>query len=149
MSPFHCYKCVHQKYLWRSRNYQEPSKSILRFLTIVIWNLSKGKKQKFKNTIFDGPLIVIQTFSQTEDFIGKSDVAHIMNFHSTKCLIFVKFENIGYWKMVSVQFRKNFTGPPFCGGWAKNIKLLADISFESSLQNAVLPSLLMILSACY
>ena len=24
--------------------------------------------------------------------------------------------------MVSVQFRKNFTGPPFCGGWTKNLQ---------------------------
>ena len=28
--------------------------------------MSKGKKQKLKHTIFDGPLIVNQTFSQTE-----------------------------------------------------------------------------------
>ena len=41
----------------------------------------KEKKQKLKNTIFDGPLIVNQTFSQTEYFIGESDFAHIMNFH--------------------------------------------------------------------
>ena len=52
----------------------------MRFLKIVIWHLGKGKKQKLKNTIFDGPLIVNQTFSQTEYFIGKSDFAH-MNFH--------------------------------------------------------------------
>ena len=24
--------------------------------------------------------------------------------------------------MVSVQFRKNFTGPSFCGGWAKKLQ---------------------------
>ena len=24
--------------------------------------------------------------------------------------------------MVSVQFRKNFTGPPFCGGWTKKLQ---------------------------
>ena len=34
--------------------------------------------------------------------------------------MFVKFENIG--KMVSVQFRKKFTGPPFCVGWTKNLQ---------------------------
>ena len=37
-------------------------KSIIRFLAIVIWNLDKGKKQKLKNTIFNAPLIVNQTF---------------------------------------------------------------------------------------
>ena len=31
----------------------------------------------------------------------------------------------------------------------KNFKLLADISFESSLQNTVLPSLLLFLCVCY
>ena len=41
-----------------------------------------------------------------------------------------------------------FTEPPFCYGWTK-IKLLADICFENSLQNTVLPSLLLFLCACY
>ena len=62
LSPFHRHKCADQKYLWRSTNYQESSKSIIRFLSIVIWNLGKGKKQKWKNTIFDGLLIVNRTF---------------------------------------------------------------------------------------
>ena len=88
-SPFHFQKSVDQKYLWRSRNYQEPSKSIIRFLTIVIWNLEKGKRQKLKNNIFGGPLIVNQTFPQAEYVIGESDFAHNMQFHWTKCLIFV------------------------------------------------------------
>ena len=42
--------------------------------------------------------------------------------------------------MVSVQFSKNFTGPPFVVGRPKNFKLLADISFESGLQNIALSS---------
>ena len=72
--------------LWKANvktnaSLSEPSKSIIRYLTIVIWNLGKGKKQKLKITIFDGPLIVNQTFSQTKYLIGKSDFAHIMNFH--------------------------------------------------------------------
>ena len=79
--PFHFQKSVDQKYLWRSRNYKEPSKSIIIFLTIVFRNLGKGKRQKVKNSIFDGPLIVNQPFSQTEYVIGKSDFAHIMHFH--------------------------------------------------------------------
>ena len=51
----------------------------MRFLTIVIeiWK----KRQKLNNIIFDGPLIVNQTFSQTEFIIDKSGLAHIMNFH--------------------------------------------------------------------
>ena len=95
-SPFHSQKCVDQKYLWRSRNYLEPSKPIIRFLTIVFRNLGKGKRQKVKNSIFDDPLIINQPFSQTEYIIGKSYFAHITHFHQTKCLIFVKFENIGH-----------------------------------------------------
>ena len=39
-------KCVDQKYLWCSITSYEFSKSIIRFLTIVIWNLKKGKRQK-------------------------------------------------------------------------------------------------------
>ena len=51
--------------------------------------------------------------------------------------------------LVSVHFRKYFTGSSFCGGWTKKIKPLADISFESSLQNTVLPSLLLFFCVCY
>ena len=36
------------------------------------------KKVKIKNSIFDGPLIVIQTFSQIEFIIDKSDFTHII-----------------------------------------------------------------------
>ena len=54
----------------------------------------KGKKAKIKNSIFDGPLIVNQTFSQTEFVIDKSYFAHIMHFHQNICPIFVKVENI-------------------------------------------------------
>ena len=53
----------------------------VRFWTMVIWNLEKRKKQKLNNSIFDGPLIVNQTFSQTEFIIGKSNFANIMYFH--------------------------------------------------------------------
>ena len=81
---FHCQKYVGQKYLWRIRASLEPSKSFIkmdgfsiRFLTIVIWNLEKWKRKKFKNSIFDSPLIVNQTFPQTEFIIGKSYFAHI------------------------------------------------------------------------
>ena len=54
------------------------------------------KKQKLKNNIFDGPLILNQNFSQTEFIFGRSDFAQIMHFPQTKYLIFVKFENISH-----------------------------------------------------
>ena len=80
--PFHFQKYADQKYLWCSRTSLDPSKSIIkkdgfstRFLTIVIWNL------KFENNIFDGRLVVNETFSQTEFIIGKSNFDHIMHFH--------------------------------------------------------------------
>ena len=79
--PFHCQKCVDQKYLWRSRNYWEISKSIIGFLTMVNWILEKGKRQKLKNSLFGDQLIVNQIFSQTEHVIGKSHFAHVMHFH--------------------------------------------------------------------
>ena len=46
-------------------------------------------------------------------------------------------------------FAKILQGCHFIVGGPKNFKLLADISFESSLQNTVLPSELLFLCACY
>ena len=46
-------------------------------------------------------------------------------------------------------FAKILQGRHFVVGGPKNFKLLADISFDSSLQNTVLPSLLLFLCACY
>ena len=46
-------------------------------------------------------------------------------------------------------FAKVLQGGHFVVGGPKNFKLLADISFDSSLQNIVLPSLLLFLCACY
>ena len=43
------------------------------------------KYAKNKNSIFDTPFIVNQTFSQTKVIVGKADFAH-------KCLIFSRFE---------------------------------------------------------
>ena len=55
----------------------------------------KIKKAKIKKkNIFDSPLILNQTFSQTEFVIGKSGFVHIMHFQLTKCLIFVKFKSL-------------------------------------------------------
>ena len=40
------------------------------------------KKAKIKkNSIFNGTIVLNQTFPQTEFIIGKSDIAHIMHFH--------------------------------------------------------------------
>ena len=46
-------------------------------------------------------------------------------------------------------FAKILQGRHFVVGGPKNFKLLADISFESSLQNTVLPSLLLFFCVCY
>ena len=46
-------------------------------------------------------------------------------------------------------FAKILQGRHFLVGGPKNFKLLVDISFDSSLQNTVLPSLLVFLCACY
>ena len=46
-------------------------------------------------------------------------------------------------------FAKILQGRQIVVGGRNNFKLLADISFESSLQNTVLPSLLLFLCACY
>ena len=60
-------------------------------MTIVIWKLKEWKTQTLKNDIFDSPLIINQTFSQTEYVIGKSDFIYIMHFQQTKYLIFLDF----------------------------------------------------------
>ena len=44
---------------------------------MAISNLDKAKSQKLTKCIFDGPLIINQTFSQTEYILGKSDL-HIL-----------------------------------------------------------------------
>ena len=46
-------------------------------------------------------------------------------------------------------FAKILQGCHFVVGGPKNFKLLADISFESSFQNTVLPGLLLFLCPCY
>ena len=46
-------------------------------------------------------------------------------------------------------FAKTLQGRHFVVGGPKSFKLLADICFENSLQNTVLPSLLLFLCACY
>ena len=70
--------------------------------------------------------------------------------------IFIK-PNVRYWWSLKILVFKtwfpfnfeNFTGPPFCGEWTKELKLLADISFESGLENIVLSNLLLFSCACY
>ena len=71
--------------------------------------------------------------------------------------IFIK-PNVWYsWslKMLAIKrwfpfnFEKILQGRHFVVGGPKNFKLLADISFDSSLQNTILPSLLLFLCACY
>ena len=44
---------------------------------MAISNLDKAKSQKLTKCIFDSPLIINQTFSQTEYIIGKPDL-HIL-----------------------------------------------------------------------
>ena len=46
-------------------------------------------------------------------------------------------------------FAKTLQGHYFVVGGPKNFKLLADICFKNSLQNAILPSLHLFLCACY
>ena len=58
-----------------------------------------------------------------------------------------------YWPLkngwLSLNFAHILQGCHFVVGEPKNFKLLADISFEGSLQNTVLPSLMLFLCVCY
>ena len=67
--------------------------------------------------------------------------------------IFIK-PNVWYsWSLKILAIKRWFPfsskGRNFVVGGPKNFKLLADICFENSLQNTVLPSLLLFLCACY
>ena len=66
--------------------------------------------------------------------------------------------NVSYWwrlkilvikKRFPLNFAKILQGRHFVMGGPKDVKLLADISFESSLQNTVFPSLLIFLCVRY
>ena len=71
--------------------------------------------------------------------------------------IFIK-PNVWYWwrlKILAIKrwfpfnFAKTLRGRHFVKGWPKTFKLLVDTFFENSLQNTVLPSLLLFLCASY
>ena len=83
--------------------------------------MERRKKQKLKNGIFDGPIIVNQTFSQIEFIISKSDFAH--NLPSLKILVIKRW--------FPLNFAKILQGRNFVVGKSKNHKLLADILFDS------------------
>ena len=51
--------------------------------------------------------------------------------------------------MVSVQFRKNFTRPSFCGRRAKKLQTFSRYFFDNGFQKIVLSSLLLFSCACY
>ena len=55
----------------------------IRFIAknVYIENIGDGVEIHYKNSIFDSPLILDHTFSQTKFAIGKSDFTHIMPFH--------------------------------------------------------------------
>ena len=57
--------------------------------------------------MFDSPLISNQTFLQTEFIFGKLDFVHInMNFHETKCQIFVKLKILAIKRSFPFNFLK-------------------------------------------
>ena len=90
-------------------------------MTIDISNLDKEKRQILKNSIFNGPLIVNQTFSQTECIIQVLHILCIFIKPSVWYLWCLKIMAIKRW-LISVQFCKNFTEPPFYGGWTKKLQ---------------------------
>ena len=107
----------------------------------------KGKRQKVKNSILDGPLIVNVAFS---NMLLPNQILLIL-------CIFIK-QNVWYsWSLKILVIKRSFPcnfakileGCHFVVGRSENFKLLADILFESNLQNIVLSSLLLLLCACY
>ena len=106
----------------------------------------EGKRQ-VKNSILDGPLIVNLVFS---NILLPNQILLIL-------CIFIK-QNVWYsWSLKILVIKRSFPcnfakileGCHFVVGRSENFKLLADILFESNLQNIVLSSLLLLLCACY
>ena len=121
----------------------------------------KIKKAKIKKkNIFDSPLILNQTFSQTEFVIGKSGFVHIMHFQLTKCLIFVKFKSL---KILAIKqwfpfnFAKILQGHHFLVRGAGEARLQKTsnfyqiflCNFSFFFQKIVLLSLQLFSCACY
>ena len=87
---FHC-----QKFVWRSGTLQKPSKSIIkkdgisiRFSIIFTWNFEKWKRQKLKNSIFNGSFIVNQAFTNKMNILlTNQNLAFSLNQTSNICEI--------------------------------------------------------------
>ena len=110
----------------------------------------EGKKEKLKNSIFKGPLIVNQTFSQTKFDIGKSDFAHVMHYAFSLNQI-SNIREVGKYRPLKDGFHsisQKFYRAVILRQDQK-FKLLADISFESCLQNIALSSLQLFSCASY
>ena len=113
----------------------------IRFLTIVVCNLEKRKKGKLRNSIFDGPLLVNLTFSQTEFIIGKSSFCSYYAFSLNQM-----YGNDRWFRSISQKFYRVLY---FVVGTLKNFKLLTDIYFDSGFQNIASSSLQLFSRACY
>ena len=122
--------------------------------------MEKWKRQKLKSSIFDSPLIVNQTFSQTEFVIGKSGVAYIMHF-SFFFFMWCIFNESNVWYLWSLEilgitwwFPFNFTkilqGRHFVVGGPKKLQSFTKyLAFDSGFHKTILSSLLLFSCACY
>ena len=103
--------------------------------------LEKRKRQKLKNSIFDGLLIVNQTLANR--------ILHILCIFIKPNVLYLRsLKILAIKRQLSFNFAKILQSRHFVVGGPKNIKLLADISFESSLQNTVLSNILLFLCGC-
>ena len=146
-------KYVNQKYLRRSRTSDlelEPSKSIIkkdgfsiRVLTMVIWNLEEWKRQWNK--------IVFSTdrFDKLNLLLENQILLILCIFNKPNVWYFWSLKILAIKRWFPLQLHKKFTGSSFCDWWAKNLKLLSDIYFDSGFQKIVLLNLLLFLCACY
>ena len=111
--------------------------------------LDKKIRKKLKNSTFDGPLIVNQTFCKNWICYWQirfcTYYAFSFNQMSDVCKVWK------YWPLKDdfCSISQKFLQGHFVVGGPKNFKLLADISFESGLQNTALPSLMLFLCSCY
>ena len=102
----------------------------------------KMKRQKFKNGIFDAPLIASQTFSLLTNQILcifiKTNVGYLCHF---KILAILRWFPFNFAKILKDRY--------FLVVGSKSFKLLPDISFDSSFQKIAFSSLLLYMCACY
>ena len=126
---FHCREISDHKYWWSGKTLSVLSKSILKpggffvkVLTKFVWKLEKLKCQNFKKCMFDDLVIVNTAFSNLNILSANWPLLKLRNSIKTNVWYLRSLEKLAIKMWSSVQFRKIFKGPSFCGAWVKELE---------------------------